>query len=86
MYKTTTREIVEYIGRTYKHAGDIMLTLEALERPNVAIPTKPAAPATRGQMLLWGKKLDELAKRDMMLDDNIRKAYSLIYGQCSDAI
>jgi hypothetical protein len=35
---------------------------------------------------VWEKQVDEHVKRGTMLVENPKTAYSLIYGQCSDAL
>lgn len=74
------------LGTTYKYSGDIKLTLENLARPTLIAPADPAENASQGAICLWEKCLDEFMKRESMLEENIKTAYSLIYGQCSDAL
>jgi hypothetical protein len=45
-YTKTTREICEYIGRTYKYGADTKMALEQLALPTFTAPTDPAANAT----------------------------------------
>jgi hypothetical protein len=35
---------------------------------------------------IWEKQVDEHVKRETMLEENLKTAYSLIYGQCSDVL
>jgi hypothetical protein len=85
-FTKTTREICEYVGRTYKYGADTKIALETLSEPTFAKPTDPAANATRTDVLLWEMQVDEYVKRKTMLRENLKTAYSLIYGQCSDAL
>ena len=41
MFVKTTREVGEFVGRTYKYGGDMRLTVENLERIDFAQPTDP---------------------------------------------
>jgi hypothetical protein len=50
------------------------------------VPTDPAANATRTDTRIWEKGVDEHVKRKTMLTENIKTAYSLLLGQCSDAL
>ena len=46
--------------------------------------TYPPADATRTQVRIWEKKVDEYVKRDNYLKENIKTLYSLVWGQCTD--
>jgi hypothetical protein len=35
---------------------------------------------------IWEKQVNEHVKRGTMLSENLKTVYSLIYGQCSDAM
>jgi hypothetical protein len=85
-FTKTTREICEYLGRTYKYGADTKMALETMAEPTFAEPTDPVATATRTQVRIWEKQVDEHVKRGSMLTENLNTAYSLIYGQCSDAM
>ena len=49
-------------------------------------PTDPPIGATCTQVHIWEKQVDEHVKRDTMLGENLKTAYPLIYGQCSNAL
>jgi hypothetical protein len=55
--------------------------LETLAEPTFVEPMDP-----RTQVRIWEKQVDEHVKRGTMLTENLKTAYSLIYGQCSDAM
>jgi hypothetical protein len=85
-YMKTTREIAEYVGRTYKYGGDVRLAVETLIIPTFPIPTDPAEGASRTEVRIWEKLVDEHVKRMSGLTGNIKTLYSLVWGQCSDVI
>ena len=82
----TTREIAEFVGRTYKHGGDIRLAVEKLSRPTLTPPEDHAEGAGKTEVRIWEKTVDEHVKRIIHLDENIRTLYSLVWGQCSDVV
>ena len=89
----TVKRISEYVGKTYKHGGDMVSSFIAKARINVPIPVAPvyADPTTPTAeeltlTLIYRGKITTYLKRDANLDDNIQKAYSLILGQCSDLL
>jgi hypothetical protein len=83
-FMKTTREIAEYVGRTYKYGGDARLAVETLGMPAITMPADPAVGATRGEERLWEKSIDEHVKRLTHLGENMKTLYSLVWGQCSD--
>ena len=78
----TTREIAEYVGRTYKYGGDVCLAVETLVIPTFPVSTDPAEGASRTEV--WEKLVDEHVKRMSGLAENIKTLYSLVWGQCND--
>ena len=54
MFIKTTKEVAEFVGRTYKYGGDIRLAVEnLLQVPNIAEPYDPPAGASRTQERIW---------------------------------
>lgn len=80
----TTREIAEYVGRTFKYGSDARLAVENLAIPVLPEPADPPAGATRTQTRIWEKKVDAFIKREILLNKNIKTIFSLAFGQCSD--
>ena len=77
----TTKEIGEFVGRTYKYGGDIRLVVENLELPVMAEPSDPPENTTRTQERIWEKQVDEFVKRSSYLTENVKTLYSLVWGQ-----
>ena len=46
-YTKTTKEIAEFVGRTYKYGGDMRLAVETLKMPVFAMPADPPDEATK---------------------------------------
>lgn len=82
----TTREIGEYVGRTYKYGGDIRLAVEKLSRPTIAPPADHREDAGKTEIRIWEKTVDEHVRRLSALESNIQILYSLVWGQCSDVV
>ena len=83
-YAKTTREITEYVGRTYKFGMDARLAIENLDIVKAEMPEDPAVNSTRTEIRIWEKHVDNYVKRDTFLRENMKTAHSLIWGQCSD--
>ena len=82
-FSTTSKEIAEYIGREYKFGMDTRLSLERLEPIELIAPKDPSSEASRTELRIWEKRVDEFVKREVTLRENLKTAYSLIWGQCS---
>ena len=90
-YIKAVAEIAEYIGRTYENGTDVQQTIESGVRLVLDKPKKPSVDAGTGKMdetdeYIWKKEIDYYIKRKSQLDSNLRKAYSLVWGQCSDVM
>jgi hypothetical protein len=57
-----------------------------MAEPIFTVPTDPSATVMRTEVRIWEKQVDEHVKRGTMLAENLKTDYSLIYGQCSDAM
>jgi hypothetical protein len=69
-YTKTTREIAEYVGRTFKFGNDARLAVEFLAPPLFTPPSDPAAGATKSEQRIWEKTIDEYVKRETMFIEN----------------
>ena len=83
-FVTAKREIEEYIGRTYKYGTDTKITLENLKLYTIPKVDDIEDDAKKSDMYVWQKKIDEYIRRCNTLEDNLRTAYTLIWGQCTD--
>jgi hypothetical protein len=84
-YNRTTKEIAEFVGRTYKYGSDARLAITNLAAP---VFTEPADLAATGvsaaRKRLWERQVDELGKRESYLEENMKTIYSLVWGQCTE--
>ena len=80
----TTKEIAEYVGRTFKKGSDARLAIENLVLPTLTVPTAPDDETDRTLVKIWEKEIDEYVKRKICLADNMQTVYSLVWGQCTD--
>ena len=85
-FARTTKEIAEYVGRTYKYSGNMRLTVEGLERVQFTEPSDPPAAATWTQERIWEKEVDKFVKQRGYFDENIKTLYSVVWGQCTDVM
>jgi len=90
-YVNTTQEIGDYIGMTFEYCGnDTRSSILHLESPRIPKPgAKPVSGVDGADDIderIWEKKVDFYAERVIYLEENIKKAYYIIWGQCSEDI
>ena len=85
-FVTTKKEISEYVGREYTYGGDARLAVENMAKPAIPEPEDPPEGASRTQERIWEKKVDEYVKRSSYMDENVKKVFSLVWGQCTEAL
>jgi hypothetical protein len=83
-YTRTTKEIAEYVGRTFTYGGDARLSVENLALPTFPTPNDPDPAATRTEVRIWEKTVDEYVKKISKVKENMKTLYSLVWGQCTD--
>jgi hypothetical protein len=78
VYTKTTKEIGEYVGRTYRYGSDMRRAVQKLTMPNMPVPADPADGANKAVVRMWEKKIDEFVKRELALQENLRTLYTLV--------
>ena len=86
IYTRTTKEVAEYVGANCKYGSDVRRAIETLSVPKLDEPEDPKPSATRTEIRIWEKKVDELVKRESHLEQGLKTACSLVWGQCSEAM
>jgi hypothetical protein len=81
-YTKTTKEIAEYVGRTY--SADARTSVETLTLPTFEYPNDPAAGATDTEKRKWQKWVDSMVVKEDRFEEDLKKVYSLVWGQCTD--
>jgi hypothetical protein len=85
-FVTTTKEIKTYVGQTFKNAGDITAAITMLRMPTRKEPEDPEDPDNRVTLKKWERDYDEYRKWKLVLDENVKTLYNLVWGQCSEAM
>jgi plasmid stabilization system protein ParE len=83
-YTKTIKENVEYVGRTYKYGTDCRLSIKNMKMITIDQPEDPPQNATRTEIRIWEKKVDNHVTRETILKEKMKSSYSLIWGQCSE--
>ena len=82
-FTTAIKRILEHVGTEYKHGGDICSFIENSTRFAIPLSVVPADTANALTRTIAAKKIDLYVKQDGILSENLEKAYSLIFGQCT---
>jgi hypothetical protein len=87
---TTTEEIAEFAGRTLKMGNDAKRSLEQMQETTLNKPTKPI-PDSKGIIddldgAIYKEEVKSYVCDKKLLQSSMQKAYSIIYGQCSDGV
>jgi hypothetical protein len=88
VFSKTTTEIGQYIALTVANAGEFTLVM----RPdNLGFPTimAPAAPADRNDLVeveLWREANKRYNKAVEQREENQKRAYAIVWGQCSPTV
>ena len=82
-YITAIKRIAGYVGAEYKYGGDIRSSIENSKRFEIPMPTAPDDNDTALLKMILNRNIDIYVERDGILGENLQKAYSLIYGQCT---
>jgi hypothetical protein len=63
---------------------DTRLANKNLQYVPAKMPDDPEDSATKTELRIWEKRVDDYVKRETTTLENLKTAYSLIWGQCSD--
>jgi hypothetical protein len=86
LYINTTKEIITFVGRKYKDYNmEIVQGLEKLKLDDPQPPTDPD-PNDKVQFEKWKSALNDYNNRLKAFQNFRSGLYSLVFGQCSDAL
>ena len=86
LYMNTTREIAGYVATNLKNGNDVRSAIENLKVPDMVLPSDLPANSSAAQKRYWEKKIDEISKKESILEENMKTLYSIIWGQVSDVL
>ena len=86
MFMRTTKEIAEYIGRTYNDAGEFRIGMPVLSMPDLVEPPRPSEeslgrPMDAFDAELWKMDMQTYRKKKDNRERNKHHAYALVLGQ-----
>ena len=84
-FERTTQMIANYVGRTYKYGGSIRTAIQQLSIPTLTALTYPTN-NDPGELALWNLEAKQHIIEKSTLTENVKAAYSLIWGQCTEVM
>ena len=86
-FNKTVEALGEYIAKNMKYAGDMMPLTKELVLPVIEEPDDLASSETsKLRITLWERKVEGYSVRLDHLESNLKAAYAVIWGQCSEAM
>ena len=93
MFVKTTKELAEYVGRKFKtYPSDAKKSIDDLKKITIAVPVAPvptgdATTVTDAFILKrYKKQIDAYFDKVAALSENVKRIYSVVWGQCTDAL
>ena len=89
VYKETMKVLVDLAGRTLTYGIDIRFVLENLAEPTILRPPKLTTKEITDdycEALINKKEIEEYVKRLFTLKTNKMNVFSIVLGQCTDAL
>ena len=72
-YTRTTKEIWEYVAANYKQGADASYIVQHLVLPTIVDPADPVDPTNKTQVRKWEKRVNEIVKREIAMEENVAK-------------
>ena len=76
--------LATYVGSKYEHGGDMRHCILTLLPVNLTQPSDPPDDASRTLTKIWEIKITEFIKRRQKIESNLKKLFSLVWGQCTE--
>ena len=88
-YSELMKEVSEYIGRKFYYGAYIHLSLENKTKAVIPVPSRPIKvesdiSLSGNQKFIWVNNKAEYFKHETKLEENLQKAYTLIFGKCTE--
>jgi len=85
-FSKTVEALREYIAKKLKYPGDMVSLTKDFVRTEIPKPTELKVSETNRLVIaIWEKKVSAYCTRTDYLDSNLKTAYAVMWGQCSEA-
>jgi hypothetical protein len=62
MFSKTTKALAGHVGKTYRYGNDVRLAIQNLSPTILEVPKDLPDTATKAELRIWEKKIDEFVK------------------------
>jgi len=76
--------LATYVGSKYEHGGDMRHCILTLLPVNLEQPSDPPEGSSRTTTKIWEIKITEFIKKRDKIGANLKKLFSLVWGQCTE--
>jgi hypothetical protein len=86
-FSKTVEALGEYVAKKLKYLGDMASLTKDFVRPEILKPTELEVSETNRLVIaVWEKNVSAYCTRTDYLNSNLKTAYAVIWGQCSEAM
>ena len=78
IFIATTKKIAIHVSQKYTYGSDIKKAVENLNIPTLMEPADIPESSSNVKKRILEKKIDEFIKRELTLEENVKKLYSLV--------
>jgi hypothetical protein len=90
VFVKTKEQLEIYVGANYSHGGAMANAIDTLVAPTITEPTPPVGYGTKvvdaAEKFKWEMKMKEIYRTQEDTKRLVQKLYSLVLGQCTDAL
>jgi hypothetical protein len=86
LFAKTTKEIAEYVGRSYRYGTDVQRAIQEMALPILRKPVDPPDQASKTDSAIWSNEVSTYVKRRAGMEEGLEKVFPLILGQCTDSM
>ena len=82
-FQKSTENIALYVQREYTDGASLAHDMKLMRATPIALPQPPNAGTSDLDAFIWKEEYKEAKKKKVALEENNKKAFALVYGQCS---
>jgi len=74
------------VATALKNGNDVKSAIENLKVPVMVLPNNLPANSMAEKKRYWEKRIDKISKKEMVLEENMKTLFSIIWGKVSDVL
>jgi hypothetical protein len=81
-FQKSTKNIALYVQRKYTDGASLAHDMKLMRATSIALPQPLNSGTSDSDMFIWKEEYKEAKKKKIVLEENNKKAFYLVYGQC----